>query len=97
MSISALVIGLMLMPTHESVLPVFMTFSVIWTVSGHLGYDLQRQDGAGMPARILAGGAHHAWHHRYVHGNFGMYTRTWDRIMATDKGLLKPHTLASKR
>jgi len=81
-----IVLGLVLMPTHESVLPLFTIFSVGFTVYGHIGYALAVNGGG-----LVAGGAHHAWHHRHVAGNYGMYTRVWDRLLGTDRGLLAPH------
>jgi lathosterol oxidase len=32
----------------------------------------------------LAGAAHHDLHHRTSRGNFGLYTRFWDRVMKTE-------------
>jgi Delta7-sterol 5-desaturase len=86
---SGIVLGLCLMPTHESVLPIFTVFSVAFTVYGHLEYAVASEPRATLLGRLMGGGAHHAWHHRHVHGNYGMYTRLWDTLMGSDRGLLE--------
>jgi Delta7-sterol 5-desaturase len=86
---SGIVLGLCLMPTHESVLPIFTVFSMAFTVYGHLEHTVTGEPRATLLGRLMAGGAHHAWHHRHVHGNYGMYTRLWDTLLGTDRGLLE--------
>src|SRR6202011_1371719 len=38
----------------------------------------------GAPALGRAGPTYHALHHRTAHGNYGLYTRFWDRLCKTE-------------
>lgn len=79
-----IVIIVFVMPVHLSAIAAFMLFQFLYNIYGHLGIELLprrfRRTGIG---RLLNTSALHNDHHRYVHGNYGLYLSVWDRLMGT--------------
>jgi sterol desaturase/sphingolipid hydroxylase (fatty acid hydroxylase superfamily) len=72
-------------PTAFVTLIFFQTFEIIHTVAIHSGVDM-------FPRTLvthkrwgwLAGPTYHDLHHRTAKGNYGLYTRFWDRLCKTE-------------
>lgn len=72
-------------PIHLATLMFFASFSLVWNIYGHLGYEL-------FPAKIqnhilgqwLNTSTHHNMHHQDGRFNFGLYFNFWDRLMKTN-------------
>jgi sterol desaturase/sphingolipid hydroxylase (fatty acid hydroxylase superfamily) len=71
-------------PVHPFALIAFLLWMTVFNVSGHLGYEM-------FPAwftrswlgRWLNTPTNHNLHHKYFHGNYGIYFRWWDVWMGT--------------
>ena len=80
----------LVLPIHWSVAFFFTLTSLLFNVYGHLGFDLFKPETReSFPLKYFEHSTHHAWHHRHVNGNYGLYLRFWDRLMGTWKGELK--------
>lgn len=79
-------IFLLMIPSHASVLVLWMIHQVARNVLGHSGYEL-------MPKRWLATWwgrwltttLHHDLHHGHTRGNYGLYFTWWDRWCGTER------------
>jgi sterol desaturase/sphingolipid hydroxylase (fatty acid hydroxylase superfamily) len=79
------VIVVLLFPVTPISLMVFLFYSFIMNVLGHLGYEF-------MPSGFTRNrwtylnntSTHHAMHHRYVTCNYGLYFNWWDRIFKSN-------------
>lgn len=73
-----------ILPVSPSAFGLFMLFQFSYNVYGHLGYEL-------FPARFaktwigrwVNTGTAHNQHHQFFHGNYGLYTLIWDRLLGT--------------
>ena len=63
---------------------IYLTINVVFGLVGHLGVEPLPRWVARVPGlRALATSAFHAGHHVHTLGNYGFYTRIWDRIGGT--------------
>lgn len=73
-----------LMPVHKTALMLFFTFSIIFNVIGHLGYEIYPK---GMNKHWLGQwintSTNHNMHHKYGRHNYGLYFTFWDKMMGT--------------
>lgn len=75
----------LLIPLHPLALVAFASWSLVWNIVGHLGFEL-------FPAgwvdhwllRWFNTSTHHNLHHRYSTGNYGLYFNWWDYWMGTN-------------
>lgn len=75
---------LLVIPTHTSVLFIWMAHQVLRNVAGHCGVELvPRQWLAGWWGRWLTTTLHHDMHHAHGH-NYGLYFTWWDRWCRTE-------------
>jgi len=74
----------LVVPIHEIAVFVFLLFMIVRNVLGHLGMELYRPGFA--KSRLLGWQTtttHHAMHHKYFTGNYGLYFTFWDNLMKT--------------
>ncbi len=72
-------------PFHPLVLFAFATWSLVWNVIGHLGYELFPRGWVDHPVlKWLNTSTHHNMHHAYAKGNYGLYFNWWDKWMHTN-------------
>lgn len=72
------------LPIHKFAFISFMLFQIIYNVYGHLGYEIMPRWIRGTRlGSYLNTSTHHNDHHRYFKGNYGLYTRCWDRLWET--------------
>ena len=73
------------MPLHPLTVILFTIASFIINVYGHLGYEIMpRWIRRTWLFGIINTSVHHNLHHRKFDGNYGLYFRTWDRLMGTE-------------
>lgn len=78
-------LAVMILPLHTYALMIFITFSLIMNVLGHLGYELYFNGFTKNPYTWWNNtSTHHNMHHKYVNWNFGLYFNFWDRLMGTN-------------
>lgn len=86
-----LVLGLMVFPVHQSMIPVQVGISFIWSIYQHCGFDLFNLRKKSLLGNVILGSAaDHAWHHVYVNGNYGMFSNFWDYLARTQKPGIAP-------
>lgn len=74
-----------IIPIHPIAILIYSLLSFAMNVYGHLGYEI-------MPKwfrrtvlfKIFNTSVHHNMHHSKFVGNFGLYTRFWDRLLGTE-------------
>ena len=75
-----------LIPFHSSAVMIFLVIMTMDNVMGHLGYEIFPK---GMNRHWLGKwintSVNHNMHHKYFHGNYGLYFTFWDRIMGTTR------------
>lgn len=71
-----------LVPIHELIQLIFITFLIFISVYGHAGFEF-RANKKGMFS-IFNTAVHHAQHHEYVRYNFGIYLNFWDKLFKTN-------------
>ena len=75
----------LVMPFHPLVLFLFATWSLLFNVMGHLGYEIAPKGFVDHPFwKWFNTPTHHNMHHAKVHYNFGLYFNIWDRLMGTN-------------
>lgn len=75
----------LLIPFHPVVLMAFVTWSLVWNVVGHLGYEIFPAGWVDHPVlKWLNTSTHHNLHHHYSKGNYGLYFNWWDHWMGTN-------------
>lgn len=80
-----LVIIACIMPLHPLTIVLFTLTSFVINVYGHLGYEiLPRWVRRTWLFEIINTSVHHNLHHHKFDGNYGLYFRTWDRLMNTE-------------
>lgn len=76
---------LIFIPIHPIALVIFTSLSFMFNVYGHLGYELApKWLRASWFFEIVNTSTHHNIHHAKSKGNYGLYFRLWDRLMATE-------------
>lgn len=81
---------LLIVPTHPSVIGLFMIFMLARNVMGHAGYEIHpRTMAASRWFGWINSTTHHDQHHATMKYNFGLYFTWWDRWMGTEH----PHYL----
>lgn len=72
-------------PFHPLALLLFATWSLVWNVVGHLGYELFPKGFVHHPLfRWFNTSTHHNMHHRRSGCNYGLYFNFWDSWMGTN-------------
>ena len=76
---------LLLMPTHDSVLFIWMAHQIVRNAAGHAGVELEpRAWLASWWGKWLTTTLHHDLHHQYGRHNYGLYFTWWDRWCGTE-------------
>lgn len=79
-----IVIFFFTIPIHITHLSIFFTFSILYNVYGHLGYELYPKGfNKTFIGKWINTSTSHNQHHQYYKGNYGLYTLIWDRIFNT--------------
>ncbi len=78
-------LAILLLPLHTLAIFIFLTFSFIMNVLGHIGFEFYFK---GFTKHTFFWwnntSTHHNMHHRFVNWNFGLYFNIWDRLMKTN-------------
>ncbi|GIX41645.1 MAG: sterol desaturase [Leptospiraceae bacterium] len=78
-------LAVFIMPVHTGALFIFITFSFVMNVLGHIGYEFYFKGFTKHPLTWWNNtSTHHNMHHKYVNWNFGLYFNIWDRLMGTN-------------
>lgn len=81
-----LVIFVMIFPTHWLALTLFVGYMTVWNVFGHNGFEMYpRGFSQSWFGKWNTTVTHHNLHHKYFHGNYGIYFNWWDRWMGTER------------
>lgn len=74
-----------IIPFHPLILGIFLLFSHMTNVMGHLGYELFPSGFTRHPILgFINSSTHHNMHHRYFTNNYGFYFNFWDRLLGTN-------------
>ncbi|MCB0704342.1 MAG: sterol desaturase family protein [Saprospiraceae bacterium] len=85
LEIAIVPIAAFIIPFHPLVLLAFASWSLIWNVIGHAGYELFPSGFSNHPVfKWFNTSTHHNMHHTRSRGNYGLYFNFWDRIMGTN-------------
>jgi lathosterol oxidase len=85
--VQALVFPILLvaLPLHPTIIFVFLIYTILRNVLGHLGYELFPR---GFTKNKLLNWhtttTHHSMHHQYFNSNYGLYFSWWDKWMKTE-------------
>jgi lathosterol oxidase len=72
-------------PTHVYAVLIWLTFSIIENVAGHLGYELFKPGFTKHKLKGLSNTVtHHNMHHSHFNYNYGLYFNFWDQLMNTN-------------
>ena len=85
--VNALIVPLLLLvlPMHELAVFAFLVYMIVMNVIGHLGIELYPRGFAASPwTGWYTTSTHHNLHHRDFHGNYGLYSTLWDKLMGTE-------------
>ena len=75
---------LLALPMHPVVWGVFYLMTVLGNIAGHTGAELFPRRITHHPALSwITFMSFHTFHHSHVHGNFGFYTKIWDRLFGS--------------
>ncbi len=81
---SVLIVIAFVIPVHPTAMMLFFMFSIAYNVLGHLGYELYpKGTNKHWLGKWLNTSTNHNMHHKYSHGNYGLYFTFWDRLMGT--------------
>ncbi len=73
-----------IIPFHTSALFAFLVFMIIYNVYGHLGFELYPKGfNKTWIGKWLNTSVNHNQHHKFFHGNYGLYFLFWDRLLGT--------------
>ena len=73
------------LPLHPIVIVLYGAITFSLNVYGHLGFEIvPKWFRKSWLFEILNTSVHHNMHHSKFHGNYGLFFRTWDRIMKTE-------------
>ncbi|MBI3134730.1 MAG: sterol desaturase family protein [Bacteroidetes bacterium] len=76
---------ILILPVHPIALALAGTWSLLFNVLGHSGYELFRSGFLERPLlKWLNTPTHHNMHHRFGNGNYGLYFNFWDTLMKTN-------------
>lgn len=79
-------------PIHPAVILALLLLATVAAVLNHAGAEvLPRWWMEGPLGAWLISASHHSLHHHHYDRNFGLYFRTWDKLMGTD---MVPHVHA---
>jgi lathosterol oxidase len=74
-----------LIPIHPLALFLFVTWSLLWNVIGHLGYEIFPAGFVHHPIfKWFNTSTHHNMHHEKANCNYGLYFNIWDTLMQTN-------------
>lgn len=74
-----------LLPIHPLAILIFAFSSFFINVYGHLGFEISpRWLRKTWLFELVNTSVHHNLHHSKFQGNYGLYFRTWDRLMGTE-------------
>ena len=74
-----------LLPLHPLAIFLFLVYTTVLNVSGHLGFEFLPKGFARHPVWGLSNtSVHHNMHHSEVNCNYSLYFNIWDKIMATN-------------
>jgi len=74
-----------ILPLHPLALMLFATWSLLWNVAGHLGFEFfPKWFVRSAAGKWINTPTHHDLHHRYGRYNFSLYFNIWDRLMGTN-------------
>ncbi|MFD1255308.1 sterol desaturase family protein [Mucilaginibacter terrae] len=75
----------LLIPVHPLTIIVFTIIGFMINVYGHLGFEVApRWFRHTVLFEFINTSVHHNMHHSKFKGNYGLYFRVWDRMMATE-------------
>lgn len=75
----------MVIPIHWSVALLLLTLMTVTAVLNHAGREVWPSGLLHIsPLKWLITASHHDLHHKHFRGNYGLYFRLWDRLMATE-------------
>ena len=78
-------LAVILFPIHPLALLLFASWSLLWNVLGHSGYEWFPSGFVRHPfGRWLNTPTHHNLHHQQAGYNFGLYFNFWDRLLGTN-------------
>ena len=84
--IAILPILVLLVPFHPIALLAFASWSLIWNIIGHLGYELFPAGWVDHPIfKWINTSTHHNLNHKCGQGNYGLYFNWWDHWMGTNR------------
>lgn len=73
------------LPLHPIVIVLYGAITFSLNVYGHLGFEIvPKWFRKSWLFEVLNTSVHHNLHHSKFHGNYGLFFRTWDRIMKTE-------------
>lgn len=75
---------LFFIPTHETILFVFLGIMIVRNAQGHSGIEFHPRWWINSPLDALTTVTHHDLHHQRARGNYGLYFTWWDRLMGTE-------------
>lgn len=85
LEIAIVPIAALIIPFHPLVLFLFATWSLLWNVIGHLGYEIFPAGFVHHPVfRWFNTSTHHNMHHERSGCNYGLYFNFWDTMMETN-------------
>ncbi|MFY0628031.1 MAG: sterol desaturase family protein [Reichenbachiella sp.] len=75
-----------LFPTHWLALSFFVLYMTVMNIMGHNGFEVYPKGfSKSWFGKWNTTVTHHNMHHKYFHGNFGLYFNFWDRWMGTER------------
>ncbi len=85
LEIAIVPLAIFIMPFHPLVLLLFATWSLLWNIVGHLGFELFPKGFVHHPVfRWFNTSTHHNMHHHRSGCNYGLYFNFWDTWMNTN-------------
>lgn len=83
--IAILPLIVVIIPLHPLALFAFASWSLLWNIVGHLGFELFPRGWVDHPIlKWLNTSTHHNLHHHYSKGNYSLYFNWWDHWMGTN-------------
>lgn len=75
-------------PIHIGVVMVLLMIMTMNAVFNHAGWEIYPKSWLnGWFGKIMITATHHNLHHTKFSGNYGLYFRFWDKVMATDRNV----------
>lgn len=75
---------MLFIPLHGGAIFIFLIYSIVTNVYGHLGIDLNSEAHREGWMRFFTSPRSHSRHHQKFRGNYGLYFTYWDRWMDTE-------------